>query len=413
MRMPSVRPDLAPRSGKEDLSPETKQCDLRFASVLDDASFFDLRGEWDELVRAMPRSSPYLLHAWLSAWWRHFGHGRRLCVQAAFRNDKLVGALPLCIRERAGVRSLEFIGAGESVLADVLLAEGEDPSTGVELAQRAAVSGQHVADFFGLPGGSRLAAALGDRRLRLVPRLEAPVLDLPNGWDAAYQEKTSSNRRSLHRRRRRQLAAIGRLELTVARTVPELQRALEQAFDLHARRWHGRPDSSRFGTPQGRAFERAGLRALAESDAPRIALLTLDDRPIAFTYYIALDGCMYAHRLGFDPAYAAYSPGVVNFLDAMALASEEGLTRVEFLGGAERFKVELADRFEPIYEGVGLAVGPIGLIALGTRLGSVRMRLRLKRSPLANWLHYRALGFPRRALAGVLGRDRRAGERAR
>ncbi len=66
-------------------------------------------------------------------------------------------------------------------------------------------------------------------------------------------------------------------------------------------------------------------------------------RPAAFHYFFALDGTMFSHRLGFDPALARYSPGLVATLETLAAASSEGLARVEFLGGSERYKTELAD----------------------------------------------------------------------
>ena len=396
--MSLVRPEIA--SVSEDLS-DPARTEIEFTTITDASSFERLGAEWDELVRAMPRPSPYLLHGWLCEWWRHYGGGRRLCVQAAHRGGKLVAALPLCVSERRRARTLEFLGGGTSALADLLLAEGEDESAARPLAERAARSGQDFADLFGLTGGSRLAAALGSSGLRLVPRVEAPVLDLSEGWESVYQKKTSSKRRNLHRRRRNQLAALGKVELSIARSEPELATALVHAFDLYARRWRGRPDQSDFTTPTGRQFERAAVRSLAANEVPWIVLLNLDDRPIAFFYCLVFAGGIYAHKLAFDPAFGRWSPGVLTVLDTLQLASEEGLTRVEFLGGAERFKVELADRFDPLYEGIGLTNGPLGPGLAAARVGSIRLRARLKASPRAQWLYHHALGIPRRLLANA------------
>jgi CelD/BcsL family acetyltransferase involved in cellulose biosynthesis len=88
---------------------------------------------------------------------------------------------------------------------------------------------------------------------------------------------------------------------------------------------------------------------------------------------------MVVHRLGFDPEFARYSPGLVNTLDTIETAAAEGLTRVEFLGGAERYKLELADRFDPLCQGIGLARGPLARGAVEARLAYIRLRLRLKR----------------------------------
>jgi len=102
------------------------------------------------------------------------------------------------------------------------------------------------------------------------------------------------------------------------------------------------------------------------------------------------------HNLAFDPEHARFSPGLVNTLDAIAAASEEGLTRVEFLGGDERYKLELADRFEPLSQGLGLAGTPQGRVVVAARAGSILLRRRLKRSETVKKLYYDGLAPLRR-----------------
>ena len=56
-------------------------------------AFEGLAGEWDGLVRAMPRPSPFLLHGWLAEWWRHY------CDGATSRSTSpaaTVGSSPRC-----------------------------------------------------------------------------------------------------------------------------------------------------------------------------------------------------------------------------------------------------------------------------------------------------------------------------
>lgn len=363
-------------------------------------AFAALADEWDGLVEAMPRPSPFLLHGWLAAWWRHEAGGARPAVHVARRGGRLVGALPLAVSPRAGVRRTEFMGGMHSALGDLLLAADEDAEVGRRLVARALESRTDVLDLFGLPDGSRLAGVSG-LRLRLVERVEAPVLDMPDGWEAAYRAKTTSKKRNLHKRRRRQLSELGRLEVRVARTWDELKPALEDAFRLHRLRWEGRPDTSDFGTARGRRFHRAAIEALAARDAPRLVLLRLDGRAIAFHYYLALGGAMYVHRLAFDPELARLSPGLVNTLDALQAASDEGLTRVEFLGADERYKVELSDRMEPLYQGLAAVSAVRGRAAVTARLGAIRARRRLKRSELARRAWFEGLAPARRALQAV------------
>ena len=324
------------------------------ATITDPREFATLRAEWDPLVAAMPRPSPFLLHGWLLEWWRHHSRRNRLAVHVAREGDRLTGALPLFVEHRRGLRIARFLGKDAAALADVLVADGAHPSTVELLVERAAGAGADFADLFGLPESSRLAAAAGTERLRLVPRAEAPVLDLEPGWDEVYRAKTSGKRRNLHRRRRKQLAQLGEVSFEVARDLEELAPALEEAFKLHEARWRDLPEASGFATPVGQQFHRAALVALAPLGVPRIGLLRVDGEAVACNYYFLFRDCMYFHELAFDPLLARWSPGQIATLDSIEAAAAEGARRVEFLGGAERYKLELADRLEPLHQGLGL-----------------------------------------------------------
>jgi CelD/BcsL family acetyltransferase involved in cellulose biosynthesis len=361
---------------------------LRIETISSEEAFARLEG-WDELVCAMPRPSPFLLHAWLLEWWRHFGGERELAVHVAFRGRRLVGALPLCVDRRLGLRTTEFVGGSWAALADVVVASGEEATTADALVERAASSAHDFADLFGLSGSSRLVAALPRGALRLVERLEAPVLDLSAGWDAVYEAKTTSKLRGDRRRRLRQLEGLGTVEVTMARTPAELEPALEEAFRVHALRWQGRADPTGFVTPTGMRFHRAALPRLAELNAARLLTLRLDGRAIAFALSLQVCGRAYGLTMAFDPAFARYGPGAEAFMRRLETAAGEGITRFELLGAAAFHKQRFTDRFEPIYEGIGLARTLRGRAAAEALLGGIHVRRRLKRSPAAQRLYYR------------------------
>jgi CelD/BcsL family acetyltransferase involved in cellulose biosynthesis len=363
----------------------------RISLISDESGLVGLEPGWDGLVRGAPRPSPFLLHGWVHEWWRHFGRDRRLAVAAAHRDGALVGVLPLCARRRAGVWIGEFLGGHESALADVLLAPGEPVQTASALI--AAVRREVAAvDLFGLPGDSVLKAASPPGALSFIERVAAPTMTMPDGFEAVYTERTSSKTRNTHRRRRKQLDALGDVRFRVARSAEDLVPALAEAQRLHALRWAGRPDLSEFTTPTGRAFHAAALRRLAALDVIRIVLCELDGHAIAHHYYFAIDGRMVVHCLAFDPAYQDVSVGLTTNLETLRAASAEGLTRVEFLGGDERYKLELADGSAPLYQAVGLSSGVAGVAATAWRRSLIRLRLRLRSSPLARRAYARLAG---------------------
>ena len=74
-------------------------------------------------------------------------------------------------------------------LADMLLGAGEPEATGCALLERTGAAAD-VCDLFGLPAGSRVERCAG-ARLAVHVRAEAPVLELPDGFEAAYGRKFS------------------------------------------------------------------------------------------------------------------------------------------------------------------------------------------------------------------------------
>src|SRR5512134_52058 len=187
----------------------------------------------------------------------------------------------------------------------------------------------------------------------------------------------------------RQLEELGTVETSVARTPDELEPALEDAFRVHALRWHGRRDPSGFVTPTGMRFHRAALLRLAELDVPRLTMIRLDGRAIAFALALQLPGRAYGLNMAFDPDFARFGPGFEAKLLSLEAASAEGVTRVELLGTAAPHKRRFTDRFEPVYEGIGLARSPRGRAAAAALAGGIRLRRRVKRLRAAKKLYCR------------------------
>jgi CelD/BcsL family acetyltransferase involved in cellulose biosynthesis len=93
--------------------------------------------------------------------------------------------------------------------------------------------------------------------------------------------------------------------------------------------------------------------------------------------------------MAFDPAYAAFGPGLEAKLTSLEAAAGEGITRVELLGTDAPHKRPLTDRFEPVYQGIGLARSLRGRAASDGLLAAIHARRRLKRSQVARRLYDR------------------------
>ena len=150
-------------------------------------------------------------------------------------------------------------------------------------------------------------------------------------------------------------------------------------------RWLGIPEGGMidFTTNRGLPFNVDAMARFAQAGIARVLLMKLDRRAIAFQYYLVFERRMFFYRLAFDPDFARWSPGLLTTLAAIEAAAAEGVERVEFLGGDERYKQELADTNDPLYECVGFASSLRGRAAATASVLALGARIHFKGSGLA------------------------------
>ena len=356
----------------------TATTDLSFRDLRTPEEIEELGRDWDELVASARRPSPFQLSSWVAAWVREFAEEFEPCITVASRGERVVGIAPFVVRRGGRVRVAHFVGGHESSLADVLLAPDEPIATAEQLLESLPRLGADALNAYGVPGDSVLARAAG-KHLRLIPRVGAPVMEMPDGWQAAYERRASSKRRTKNRAAERNLGKEGALEVVLAQEPHAVAPAIDEAFEIHRLRWQGRPDGSTFGLPERNDFMRSAVTQLAREGRYGICLLRLDGRGIAFATWFEIGTTFYGHRTGFDPEFARFTPGQIAQRHAFAAASLHGVRRIEFLGDADDYKLSLADRLDPMHQAVGLARGLEGHLYIAKVLATIEARKRLKK----------------------------------
>ena len=92
------------------------------------------------------------------------------------------------------------------------------------------------------------------------------------------------------------------------------------------------------------------FRQLADLPGWRVDLLeTGDGQASACVFGYSDTDCYYLYNSSFDPAHSAVSPGVVLLTSLIEKAIDEGLTRFDFLKGAETYKRRLGAVHRPLY----------------------------------------------------------------
>lgn len=183
---------------------------------------------------------------------------------------------------------------------------------------------------------------------------QAPWLDLdtvraqaPGGdWMATL----SANTRYQLRRSMRHYAMRGALMAEPAGTEEQALAWLDALTALHGETWHRRGQSGAFATPYLLRFHRALVaRALARGELDLLRV-TAGGTVVGYLYNFRLRGRIYAYQSGLDYADAGAhgKPGLTCHALAVERALATGERAYDFLGGAARYKLSLANATSPL-----------------------------------------------------------------
>jgi hypothetical protein len=162
-----------------------------------------------------------------------------------------------------------------------------------------------------------LLRVLGERGSQFC-RLEAknrPLLVRSDGASDYMEETLSSSSRKKLRQHRRRLSEMGRLEMVVARSVPDVQRGFEAFLTLEQTGWKGQNGTALLSEPDQANFGRTMVTALAQAGTASIYALELDGRPISVQVVLRAGHAAYTWKTAYDERLGDYSPGMLLFED--------------------------------------------------------------------------------------------------
>jgi CelD/BcsL family acetyltransferase involved in cellulose biosynthesis len=198
-------------------------------------------------------------------------------------------------------------------------------------------------DLRHVPSTSPLLPALqtvaSDRELavRVEDGEVCPVALLCNSWEGYLQMLSKKQRHEIRRKLRRAQEGV-EWEWRTARSLEELERDLPLFFRLHEA---SGSEKARFMTPDMRAFFGAVARTFLERGVLRLSILRRDGVDVAATMSFLYRNRYLLYNSGYDPAYAAHSPGIAAVALTMQDAIAEKAIAFDFLSGDEPYKYQL------------------------------------------------------------------------
>jgi CelD/BcsL family acetyltransferase involved in cellulose biosynthesis len=332
---------------------------------------------WRRLMEQAAHAEPVLTPLWLIAWWREFGEIDGRVMQALVVEDsgELVGLVPLALRRaRLGhaipVRRLELFGTGEDEAHEIcseyvgaLVArrrEGEVADATARALCDGSVGPWDELSMTAMSGWDpfvpRLVTALHASGIaaQIRPTGECPYIPLPATWDE-YLRALGSTRRYVVTRSLRELdkwAGASGWRVCRAQTAEQLAEGRRILGDLHAERWRAAGRNGVFSSARFARFHDVVLPRMLEGEdgvSLELAWLLARGEPIAVAYNVVYAGRVYFYQSGRRVDLPkGLRPGIALHALSIRASIEAGRHEYDFLGGASRYKRDLALAARPL-----------------------------------------------------------------
>lgn len=311
--------------------------------------------DWRELLQTDPNRHVFATPEWHRLWWEAFARGRQDTLALTFEDPSPVGLATFTIDETERGRRMRFLGGDDltDYQGPLIATEAQRPRVAQALLEflTGQFDGWDYLDAKNLPVPFHFSEWLVEAadRMGLPFELElhelTAVLALPGSWEDYHQGLASKKRHELARKMRRfeREAPAAVLRTADSRS---LDADIEAFVEFH-RASSG--EKGQFMGPERAAFFSEVAHRMHATKMLSLDFLEQDGRIMAATIGFRYDGVFYLYNSSFDLELKSLSPGLVLVARLIRRSIEEGMRRLDFLRGRERYKYDLGAEPLPLH----------------------------------------------------------------
>ncbi len=320
--------------------------------ITDYQVFIEFEPTWNRLVDEAGVEFPFVRHEWVRALWECFDHGGSLHIVVVREDDCPIAIAPLMldrvkmygipVRRLRGIANIyterfDFILSAHPAECCAAiwtyLAEHDREWDVLELRQLTAESSAMA----------YMPREDIERRLLMTEWIasDSPYVPVRDLWEVYFKSLKKAHRANI-RKSQHHLESSAPLKLEVVDSNVRLDADIEEALNLEAVAWKDEGGTAIRSRPDSMAFYRQILHAAGEQGWLRIYFLTLGSKRIAVRIALLFRNKVYMLKSGYDPEYAASSPGHVLCHKILDEAWRLKFDEVDFLGNTERWKLNWA-----------------------------------------------------------------------
>jgi len=179
----------------------------------------------------------------------------------------------------------------------------------------------------GVPAHHPVAEALlkGAKHVHVLKTWQRAALDLSGDFESWMTNNFDHKRRKELKRLKARLAEQGTLVLHELIPGGDLASHIRAFLTVEASGWKGERGTAMASDSDAARGLSAGLAAMHREDKVRFWTLRLDGQPVASLFALVNGGDVVLGKIGYDEAFAKFSPGVLLIVEATRCLFEEGL----------------------------------------------------------------------------------------
>jgi len=316
---------------------------LNLEVVTGSSDLESLKHAWNRALEMSGTYVPYLRHEWFEAAYERLEKAKALHIVLAKEGEKVIGIFPFLASHTRHLgfsfRKLSFIDNAYTPFQDFILAEHKDECIAL-VARHLAETPKEWQRIELDEMRSDSAAVKVLREACSANRLLHHEEFRSDSWylksDETWEDglaKLKPRTRKEFRRKLKRLERLGEVRLETLTQLQDIRAHLTTFFQLYEKTWKGRERNPEFYDDIAGVF--------SKENSLKLYALLLRGKPIAYLYSIKAGRTLYGVKTTYDPAYYAFSPGIVLFyLVVKTLYDDPEIEEFDIGRGTEQFKRE-------------------------------------------------------------------------
>ena|SRR3989338_7893190 len=333
---------------------------MEYHWIEDIKEFQTLSKKWDEILITSGNGNPFLLSDFILTWWSYYSEGKALRILAIFKDQALIGGIPLYLKQegwkRGYLRSLYYIGDSAANYTEPLVCASSLEDFWPVFVQ--ALDNKQDWDRLHLLNVRKNNILLQKNdhcflnskvSVRCIQDHMNWAIDLSQGLEAYQAHVSKKLKKDLKQRRKRAIRSYGEIVLQEVHEPAEVKRTFDLYVRFSRQSFLNRNRQSTFNDESHTRFFKDFLMVMNQRQRLTTHVLWIGEAIVSINFGYRFGKGLNCVLTGFNDEYSSLRPGYLLNEEIIKKAVSEGETTYNWYGHYRFYKNQVCNLVEPLY----------------------------------------------------------------